>query len=312
MEAPFSANENDLRPAIYIPPSLTYGKKQPILVSPGTGATGSATFQSNIGRLLSQTSAYDPVYIDVPGALLGDIQIHAEYVANALQYIYWATKYQSKPAIITWSQGSLNAQWAFKYWPSISNIATDHIAISPDYHGTTLAYLLCAGFKTGSDIACTPSVLQQTYSSNFVTQLRKGDGDSAYVPTTTVYSAFDEIVEPQDGTAAGGFLKDARVVGVSNTFLQGAYAGQPAGGMHTHEGVLYNPVAYALVLGSLSHSGPGLLSRVQSSCGDVVAKELSLGDVLVTESVIPQAVLNIFGYAPEVLVEPKLRRYATY
>ncbi|PQE17309.1 lipase B precursor protein [Rutstroemia sp. NJR-2017a BVV2] len=314
--APFSVSEDDLRAAIYIPPDFTWGKKQPIVMSPGTGAYGYINFRSNIGKLLAQTDYADPVYLNIPNALLGDAQISAEYVAYALQYFNATTR--RKPAIVTWSQGSLNAQWAFKYWPSIPSIVTDHIAISPDYHGTILAYILCPGFETGNDIACTPAVLQQDYQSNFVNRLRSNGGDSAYVPTTTVYSATDEIAQPQTGTAATGYLNDARNVGVSDTFLQGrsrgkgACAGLPAGLIYTHEGVLYNPVAYALVTDALTHSGPGSFLRVEDQCSNVVAPGISLSDVMETESLIPLAALNIFSYMPKITTEPAIKSYATF
>lgn len=58
-----------------------------------------------------------------------------------------------------WSQGSLDAQWTFKYWPFVRSIVTDHIAISPDYHGTVLAYVVCPGFEAGITFACTPSLV---------------------------------------------------------------------------------------------------------------------------------------------------------
>lgn len=308
--APFSVPEVQLRAAMYIPPGFTWGsgKKQPVLMSPGTGATGSINFQSNIGKLLSQENFADPVYLNIPNALLGDAQISAEYVSYALQYLKATTN--KNPAIVTWSQGSLNAQWAFKYWPSVRKIVTDHIAISPDYHGTVLAYILCPGFRTGNDIACTPAVLQQEYNSDFVTKLRSNGGDSAYVPTTTVYSLTDEIVQPQEGTAASGFIQDMRGVGASNTFLQGACLGQPAGLLYTHEGVLYNPVAYALVVDALQHNGPGSFDRVKGQCGSVVAPGISLTDVIETEALIPLAVLNIFNYLPKVVQEPGIKGYA--
>lgn len=308
-DAPFSVPEAQLRSAIYIPPGFTKGKKQPILMSPGTGATGGINFETNIGKLLSAGSIADPVYLNIPGALLSDAQISAQYVSYALQYLYHYTG--KKPAIVTWSQGSLDAQWAYKYWPSVPKIVTDHIAISPDWHGTILAYLLCPGEGVTTPV-CVPSVIQQDYNSNFITQLRKTNGDSAYVPTTNVYSAFDEIVEPQQGTAASGFLNDARKIGVSNTFLQGACAGEAAAGLYTHEGVLYNPVAYALVVDALTHVGPGSFQRVLSSCQDIVAPGLSLSDVIETESLIPLALLNIFSYLPKVGTEPKIASYATY
>ena len=143
-----------------------------------------------------------------------------------------------------------------------------------------------------------------------MTKLRSNGGDSAYVPTTTVYSLTDEIVQPQEGTAASGFIQDMRGVGASNTFLQGACLGQPAGLLYTHEGVLYNPVAYALVVDALQHNGPGSFDRVKGQCGSVVAPGISLTDVIETEALIPLAVLNIFNYLPKVVQEPGIKGYA--
>ncbi|RAL65583.1 hypothetical protein DID88_005255 [Monilinia fructigena] len=199
VNALFFVDEETLRAAIYIPPGFTWGKKQPIVLSPDTGGYGSSQFALNLGKLLATTDYADPV--------------NAEYVAYSLQYFYALTS--RKLAIVTWSQGSPDTHWAFKYWPFIPSTVTDHIAISPDYHGTVLAYILCPGFEAGNNIACVPSVLQQLYRSNFVNKLRSNNGDSAYVPTTTVYSLTDEIVQPQIGTAATGFLNDSRGVGVA-------------------------------------------------------------------------------------------------
>lgn len=279
-------------------------------MAPGTGATGYSTFIPNIGKLLSSTTFADPIYLNIPGLLLGDAQIHAEYVSYAIQYAQAITNIN--PAIVTWSQGSLNAQWAFKYWPSTRKIVTDHIAISPDYHGTVLAYLLCPGLLLVNGVVCTPAVVQQEYASAFVTRLRSSNGDSAYVPVTTVYSGFDEIVQPQiSGTvAASGFIKDIRGVGVSNTYLQEACLGLPAGGVYLHEGVLFNPVAYALTVDALTNKGPGSFERVKGQCAKVVADGLGLDDVIATEALIPVAFLGILVYQPKVLTEPAIKGYA--
>ncbi|KAB8297917.1 hypothetical protein EYC80_001700 [Monilinia laxa] len=308
--APFSVDEETLRAAIYIPPGFTWGKKQPIVLSPGTGGYAYSHFASNIGKLLATTDYADPVYLNIPGALLSDAQVNAEYVAYALQYFYAMTS--KKSAIVTWSQGSLDTHWAFKYWPSIPSTVTDHIAMSPDYHGTVLAYILCPGFEAGNDIACVPSVLQQVYQSNFVNKLRSNNGDSAYVPTTTVYSLTDEIVQPQIGTASTGFLNDSRGVGVSNTYLQGACLGLPAGGLYTHAGVLYNPVAYALLTDALLNDGPGSFDRVSDQCGNIAAPGITLSDVIETQATIPVTALNIFLYKDRVTNEPEIKSYATY
>lgn len=104
------------------------------------------------------------------------------------------------------------------------------------------------------------------------------------MPTTTVYSLFDEIVQPQEGTAASGYIRDARNVGVSNNFLQERCAFEPAAGIYTHEGVLYNPLTWALVVDALTHDGPGSFERVgKGPCQDIATPGLSLEDILATE-----------------------------
>jgi len=184
------------------------------------------------------------------------------------------------------------------------------VSISPDFHGTDLAYILCPEFPK---LPCPPSVIQQEYSSNFVTRLRNNGGDSAYVPTTTIYSSTDEIVQPQSGTGASAFINDARNVGASNSEIQSVCNGKPAGVFATHEGVLYHPLAYALAVDALTHAGPGQTSRLDlnSICNTLVSPGLSLADVIATEGNIPVAVAAILLYPNKMTNEPALMSYAT-
>lgn len=189
-------------------------------------------------------------------------------------------------------------------------MTSDHIAISPDYAGTDLANLICS-----QGTPCPPSVLQQNYlsSSNFITTLRANGGDSAYVPTTTLYSGlFDEIVEPQQGTGASAYLLDARGVGVTNNEVQLICPGLPAGGFYTHESMLANPITYALALDALSHAGPGKTSRLDLTtlCNEYIASGLDLADFLLTENTIPIALLAIILYPSKVTTDPAIMSYA--
>ena len=133
------------------------------------------------------------------------------------------------------------------------------------------------------------------------------------MPTTSVYSIFDEIVQPQEGDGASAFILDKRNVGVTNVELQNACPLQPAGTLYSHEGVLYNPVAFALAKDALTHPGPGSLSRIDlaSECQKITADGLGLIDIFATEGVIVIAAIEIIAaYANGTYTEPPIMPYA--
>ncbi|KAI5248659.1 alpha/beta-hydrolase [Aureobasidium subglaciale] len=310
LDPKYSVTESSLRSAIYIPASFQGGKVQPVILMPGSGSTGYFTYVGNYIKLLTGSGYADPVWLNIPGYLLNDAQVNAEYAAYAINYIASITG--KKVSIIGWSQGNIDIQWAFKYFTSTVKSVRNHIAISPDYAGTVNANLICP-----DGLPCDPAVLQQQYkgTSNFIDRMRLGNGDSAYVPTTTVYSGlFDEIVEPQQGTGASAYLNDARKVGVTNNYLQGICPGLPGGSFYTHEGVLYNPIAFGLVKDALINGGAGKTSRLDLNklCNIYLAEGLNVGDLLVTENSIVVAALSLILYLPKVVVEPAIKAYAWY
>lgn len=314
-DAPYTLSESALRQAIFIPPSFTYGAKRPVIFVPGTGAYGGTNFANNLRKLLAGKSYADPVWLNIPGAMLDDAQTNAEYIAYAINYISAVSgNNKENIAVISWSQGGLDTQWVLKYWPSTRKVIKDFLAVSPDFKGTVLAKALC--LTPNSDVAalpCDPSVIQQESTSDFVRALRSGGGDSAYVPTTTFYSGFfDEIVEPQQGTIASAFINDARNVGVSNNEVQSVCSGQPGGSFYGHAGVLFNPLTYALIVDALQNEGPGNLGRidVRSVCNSYAAPGLDLDDVLATSGLIPVAGVLLLAYPEKMFVEPELRAYA--
>jgi len=303
-DAPYDVAESDLRGAIKIPTTFTYGVKPPVILFPGTGGTGYTTYVGNYIKLLSNVPYADPVWVDVPGFLLGDAQTNSEYAAYAINYIASITS--TNVSVIAWSQGTLNTQWALKYWPSTRTKVSDFIGISSDFHGTALAYLI-------APITEPPAIIQQEYESLYVNTLRRNGGDSAYVPTTSFYSGFfDEIVEPQQDPIASGIIKDARNVGVSNTQLQLACPGQPAGGFVTHEGALANGLGFALAVDALTHPGPGQLSRLNLAevCQNYLAPGLNLADFALTEDQIVISAVTILTFQPRTLIEPPIKPYA--
>jgi hypothetical protein len=312
-DAPYSNSEQALRSAIFIPPSFTYGQKQPLIFIPGTGTYGGEAFTYNLLKLFSSSPLADPVWLNVPDALLADAQSNAEYVAYAINYMSGISN-NANVSIVSWSQGGLDAQWAFTFWPSTRSVVSDFVAVSPDFHGTVLAPVLCLSpGKTDFD-PCPPSVIQQEYDSQFVATLRAKGGADAYVPTTTVYSGvYDEIVEPQQGVLASAFLGDARGVGVANVEAQTACFGRPAGSFYGHAGMLFSPLTTALVVDALSHPGPADLGRIDLSavCETYVAPGLTVADATATAGQIVAAGIRMLAYQPRLTSEPELRSYAT-
>jgi hypothetical protein len=76
-DAPYSVSESQLRAAIHIPTTFTYGKKTPVILVPGTGETGCTSYIGNYIKLLTGTSYADPVWLNVPDYMLDDAQVNA-------------------------------------------------------------------------------------------------------------------------------------------------------------------------------------------------------------------------------------------
>ncbi|KAJ5474744.1 hypothetical protein N7475_004310 [Penicillium sp. IBT 31633x] len=293
-DAPYNIPETALRGAIYIPPSFSYGitNKTPVVLIPGTADPAGSTFFFNYAKLFTENPHTDPVWVNIPGTSRGDIQSNAEYVAYAINYI--AAVSQGAIGVLAWSQGSVDVQWALKYWPPTREAVSNFLVVSGDFHGTVVE-MLCGL----AEWVCPPSVLQQGYAARFIRALRGEDGDSAYVPTT------------KRGLASGA-LGDVRGVGVSNVQVQIVCAGRPAGGLYSHSATLVNPLAYALFVDALAHDGPGRLERVDldAVCGQSFAPGLDLGDVLGMETVSNVVgVLDVLLYGFSWNGEPPLREY---
>lgn len=308
-DAPYSQREEDLRSAIYIPDDFSYGAngKRPVLLVPGTGSPGGLSYYFNFEKLLRGTDFAEPVWINVPNNSLGDIQVTAEYIAYAMNYI--AEISNTKIAVLAASQGNVGVQWALKYWPSTRDSVDDFMAISADFHGSYLVEVCLV-----PNSFCGPAVLQQEFDSEFIKTLRSDGGDSAYVPTTSIFSGPDEVVEPQADPDASGELGDARGVGSTNTQVQLACPGLPAGGFYGHGTLIVNPITWALFVDAITHEGPADLSRIDtdSLCNRLITQGLGLTDVLGTVVAIDMTVVVDqleYGYTGT-NVEPAIKDYA--
>ena len=117
-DAPYSITETALRSAIHIPDAFQYGAPgapQPVLLLGGTGNSAYVTFVGTYIPLLQseETSFGDPVWLNIPGSELDDLQKNAVYVAYAVNYLSGGCGNRSI-TVMGFSQGNLDAQWACK------------------------------------------------------------------------------------------------------------------------------------------------------------------------------------------------------
>ncbi|GKT60626.1 lipase b precursor [Colletotrichum tofieldiae] len=290
-DAPYSLSEQELRSKIYFPKTFSSSSnKQPVILIPGTAAMAGSTYRANLGPLLAESDFADPLWVNIPDASLSDAQKNSEYVAYAINYVQSSTG--KKPAVVAWSQGNLNVQWALKYWPSTRDAVTDLVAMSPDFHGTKEAFLAC---KTAAAIiGCTPSVYQQMYDSQFVRTLRAKGGDSAYAQRTKLCNlSLAQKLRPFSKTST------------ELTYQTSSW------GVVTHEGMLYNSLAFALLKDALMNEGPGKLERIDKNvCGDPAAGKLDKIEIKATEAVLGDAAINVLKYPNKVKREPAIKDYA--
>ncbi|CDR88135.1 probable Lipase B precursor [Sporisorium scitamineum] len=185
----FTLSQSQLSSVLTCQSGSPSSQTNPILLVPGTGTTGPQSFDSN-WIPLSTSLGYSPCWISPPPFMLNDTQVNAEYIVNAVKTLHSGSG--AKVPVLTWSQGGLATQWALTFFPSIRSQVDRLMAFAPDYKGTILAALL-----TTPDFA-SQSVWQQLSASALTTALANAGGLNNIVPTTNLYSATDEIVQPQN------------------------------------------------------------------------------------------------------------------
>ncbi|KAF8850266.1 hypothetical protein BDZ45DRAFT_708448 [Acephala macrosclerotiorum] len=164
---------------------------------------------------------------------------------------------------------------------SIPGFTLDNIQVAVEYIAYAINYL--------SAVSGNKNVSVISWSQGSIDTQRAG-GDSAYVLRTTIYSIFDEIAQPQEGSAASGHINDAQGVGVSNDELQGLCPDLLAG----------------------VHDDPRLASRINlaTDCSKPVIDGISLADVLSTEGIIPIDAVSILTQQPRTFGDPAIMSYA--
>ncbi|MET8427917.1 alpha/beta fold hydrolase [Nocardia sp. NPDC004860] len=225
------------------------GDRPTVLLIPGTGGTPDEVWSWNYERALP-AAGYGWCTVTLPGRAMGDFSTSAEYAAYAALE---AHRVSGRPiAIVGHSQGGAMAAWIAKFWPEVSAVTAAVIPIAAPLSGTALADSLCAGGM------CSPIAWQMGTHSH-VERAFANAPVPAGIAFTSIQSLQDELVFPQPGA---GSMRGGRTVMVQDVC---------PGHLADHGTLLFDAVAYGLVLDALGHEGSVDPDRVDRSvCSQAV------------------------------------------
>ena len=243
--------------------AFTHPDKPAVLLVHGTFTAGQEQYEWNYIPLLS-ARGYDVCAVTYPDRGLGDQQISAEYVVNALRRMHAATG--RKVAMIGHSQGATMPRWAIKWWPSARNAIDDFVMEAGPNHGTAIAAPATLEQQLGLGalpVGILPAAFYQfAPGSMFVAALNAGDETPGDIDYTNIYTLTDELVEPALPVPTAALDWQQGNPHVSNILIQDVCPLQITD--HVTIGTT-DAVAFALALDAITHSGPADPQRAGGS-----------------------------------------------
>jgi triacylglycerol lipase len=291
-DPPITVPRGALRAALQCPRAFSHRYHEPVLLVHGTGLNADESWAWNY-ELALPPSGFDWCAVTLPNRALGDIQVSAEYVVWAVERIHALT--HRKVAIITHSQGGLEARWALRFWSRVRADTADLVDLASPNHGI---YAADACADSGN---CWPAVWQMASGSHFLKALNSVSETPGKVAYTQIYSQTDELVEPSSTVPLRGGASTANIA------IQSICPGRV---VH-HAGLLSDAVAWELALDAITHRGPANPGRINPSvCLETTMPYVNEADVLTGNAFLYSRAVLAFYQHPGVRHEPPLKPYA--
>ncbi|GAA5864337.1 hypothetical protein JCM3774_002756 [Rhodotorula dairenensis] len=226
-----------------------------VLLVHGTSGSPQGTWVNGpyVQLLPKAGPGFDVCWVSLPNAALGDAQSTAEYIAYNIKALAAKSK-TGKIGLVSHSQGGLNVQWALDFWPAYRPLVSAFVGIAPDFHGTGEGGLACLAENITLG-GCQASIIQQTIGSRFLGALL-AKGNQALVPTTSIYTTYDEIIQPEINPVT------SQLSGASNVRVQN-YCGP--GYVIGHTQIPYASYPYYLAVNALTNQAPANPAAVPST-----------------------------------------------
>jgi hypothetical protein len=269
--------------------------RQTVLFVPGTTINPREDYSWNWFRALDKLGR-PYCAVTLPFNTTGDAQIASEYVVHAIRVINART--QRKVQVIGHSQGGTEPRFAMRFWPDLRGKVDDYIAFAPTNHGSALIHGLCQP-------SCTPALWQQLDGSDYIRAMNSHQETFAGISYTVIYTHFDQFVQPNlddSGTSSLSGPGD-----ITNVATQDVCPVNTAD--HLSVGT-YDPVAYALAMDALDHTGPADPSRIASSvCTEVFMPGIDPRTFATSYADLNAQIFVSLTLDPRVDAEPPLKPY---
>ncbi len=174
--------------ATAFPAEATTGKN-PVLLVHGLTADSLSwlVFKARLER-----DGFRVFTVDIPDRGFGDIARNSQYVASKVAEIRRVTG-AAKVDVIGHSEGGLLARHYIKYRGGADQVGR-YISLGTPQYGTVLANFSTV-FNLASLVGCI-ACYQMTTGSSFLANLNSGDDTPGPVKYTTIYTVYDELVQP--------------------------------------------------------------------------------------------------------------------
>jgi pimeloyl-ACP methyl ester carboxylesterase len=249
-----STPQSVVREATICDGKLAGTDRNPVLLIHGTFADSEINWRWNYQKVLPEMRGETACTLDLPEVASGDAQLSTEYVVRAIRFM--AERSERRVAIISHSQGGLEARWALKWWPDLRRLVSDVVMFVPPNHGAVFTDRFCS--DPGS---CAAAMYQMRSDSNFLAVLNGGRHAFGRVAMTSIVTNDDAVfVLPEQGLLGGSSRQIADVA------LQDLCPGHQA----QHNDLPFDGPGYAIATDALDHPGPADLSRIDAgaACAD--------------------------------------------
>jgi pimeloyl-ACP methyl ester carboxylesterase len=280
-----------VRSAMVCKGNVARARRGAILLIPGTFATAEVNWSWNWQKLLPKLG-WAACTITLPEVGAGDIQQNTQYVVSAIRML--AAKSGRPIAVMSHSQGGLEARWALKYWPDTRADIDKVVTLGAPNYGALYPNQNCTA--PGS---CSASLWQMRSDSKFLAALNKGASTYA-IPWTSITTSADTVfVSPSE----------ARMPGAANLLVQSLCPGDQA----QHNNLPYDGPTSGIVLDALNHTGPAKLSRVSKSyCNMATMNGVTTAEANQILGAYTATLVHDLGPdGPRAVAEPALACYVT-